>query len=83
MKTIDEIRTQLSLGRFEFSRHAFKRTVERNISEFEIRQAGGQATIIEDYPDDKYTSSCLLLGLGSQRLDALCISKCRMWTQTC
>ena len=67
MKTIDEIRTQLSLGQFEFSRHAFKRAVERNISEFEIRQAGVQARIIEDYPDDKYAPSCLLLGFTGTR----------------
>lgn len=67
MKSIDEIRTQLSLGRFEFSRHAFKRAVERNISEFEIRQAGIQARIIEDYPDDKYAPSCLLLGFTAIR----------------
>ncbi len=67
MKTIDEIRTQLFLGQFEFSRHAFKRAVERNISEFEIRQAGVQARIIEDYPDDKYAPSCLLLGFTATR----------------
>ena len=67
MKTIDEIRTQLSLGQFEFSRHALKRAVERNISEFEVRQAGGQARVIEDYPDDKYAPSCLLLGLTATR----------------
>lgn len=34
---------------------------------FEIRQAGGQARIIEDYPDDKYTPSCLLLGFTKTR----------------
>lgn len=50
MKTIEGIRRQLSLGEFDFSRHAFKRVVERNISEFEIRQAGEGAKIIEDYP---------------------------------
>ncbi len=62
MKTLVEIRLQLSLGQFDFSRHAFKRAVVRNISELEIRQAGDNATIIEDYPDDKYSPSCLLLG---------------------
>lgn len=67
MKSIDEIRTQLSVGQFEFSRHAFKRAVERNISEFEIRQSGIQARIIEDYPDDKYAPSCLLLGFTATR----------------
>lgn len=50
------------MGEFEFSRHALKRVVERNINDQEIRQAGARATVIEDYPDDKYSPSCLLLG---------------------
>ena len=62
MKTLQEIQKQLSVGQFEFSRHAFKRAIERNISELEIKQAGENAQIIEDYPDDKYSPSCLLLG---------------------
>ena len=62
MKTLDDIRRQLVAGEFEFSRHAFKRAIERNISDAEIRQAGAQAKIIEDYPDDKYAPSSLLLG---------------------
>lgn len=62
MKTLDDIRRQLAAGEFEFSRHAFKRAIERNISEGEIRQAGAQASIIEDYPDGKYAPSSLLLG---------------------
>jgi len=64
MKSIEDIRRQLSRGEFEFSRHAFKRVVERNITELEIRQAGQGAKIIEDYPDDKYAPSCLLLGFS-------------------
>jgi hypothetical protein len=62
MKTPDDIRRKLSAGEFEFSRHAFKRAVERNISDAEIRETGAQARIIEDYPDDKYAPSSLLLG---------------------
>lgn len=62
MKTIDQVRAQLTTGDFDFSRHAFKRAVERNISENEIRQAGLRATVIEEYPGDKYAPSCLLLG---------------------
>ena len=46
--------------------HAFKRVVERNISEVEIRQAGARAEMIEDYPDDKYSPSCLLLDFTKQ-----------------
>lgn len=57
-----DIRANLSAGRFEFSPHAFRRAVERNISEEEIRQAGSRIEIIEDYPDDKYSPSCLVVG---------------------
>ena len=62
MKTLAETQIQLASGEFEFSRHALIRLVERNISELEIRQAGLQSEIIEDYPNDKYSPSCLLLG---------------------
>jgi hypothetical protein len=62
MKEITAIRKQLADGEFEFSNHAFRRAVERNMSEAEIRQAGSMATIIESYPTDKYSPSCLLLG---------------------
>lgn len=62
MKALEEIRVKLSAGEFEFSRHAFKRAVERNISEVEIKEAGAAASLIEDYPTDKYAPSCLLLG---------------------
>jgi Domain of unknown function (DUF4258) len=63
MKSIEEIRFQLQAGQFEFSRHAFRRIIERNISEEEIREVGDNVIIIEDYPEDKYSPSCLLLGL--------------------
>lgn len=62
MKTIEEIREHLKSGKYEFSFHAFKRTVERNIRESEIREIAENAEIIEDYPEDKYAPSCLVLG---------------------
>jgi Domain of unknown function (DUF4258) len=52
----------LALGQFEFSRHAFKRVVERNIGKREIVQAGSRAEVIKEYPDDKNSPSCLMLG---------------------
>lgn len=64
---IGRIRKDLTAGRFEFSRHAFHRAVERNISAEEIMQAGASAEIIEDYPDDKYLPSCLLFGFTRER----------------
>ena len=36
MKTLTQIQEQIAAGAFEFSRHAFRRMVERNISEQEI-----------------------------------------------
>lgn len=67
MKTLENILHQLGNGQFEFSQHAFKRAVERNISDLEIREAGHDAQRIEDYPDDKYAPSCLLLGYTQSR----------------
>ncbi len=65
MKTLAQIRQQLAAGQFDFSQHAFKRAVERNISEDEIRAAGAQTEIIEEYPEDKYSPSVLMLGFTS------------------
>ena len=62
MRTLGQIRQQLAAGEFEFSRHALRRVVERNISAAEIQEAGSAAEVIEDYPDDKYSPSALLLG---------------------
>ncbi|MGL5132220.1 MAG: DUF4258 domain-containing protein [Planktothrix sp.] len=64
MKKIQEIRAQLRSGKFDFSRHAFRRAVERNICEQDIREVAENVIIIEDYPEDKYSPSCLLLGFN-------------------
>lgn len=65
MKTLAQFQNQLAAGQFDFSRHAFKRAIERNISEEEIRTAGAQGEIIEEYPADKYSPSVLMLGFTS------------------
>jgi len=62
MKSLSQVRQQLAAGDFEFSRHAFHRVIERNVSEQEIREAGGTAEMIENYPEDKYSPSALFLG---------------------
>lgn len=64
---IEDIRYRLREGHFEFSRHALKRAVERNISDREIREAGKVLDIIEDYPEDKYSPSCLVFGFTRNR----------------
>ena len=62
MKALEGVRSQLFAGQFDFSQHAFRRAVERNISEWEIREAGTEAVIVEEYPDDKYGPTWLVLG---------------------
>ena len=67
MKSLEQIRTEFSGGKITLSRHALTRLVERNISQSEIMEAGSKAIIIEDYPDDKYSPSCLLLGFTGKK----------------
>ena len=62
MKTLEQVRWQLGEGEFDFSQHAFRRAVERNISEQEIREAGAEAILVEEYPEDKYGPTWLILG---------------------
>lgn len=64
MLSVVDMRERLALGRYRLSSHALVRIVERNIPGELIRQAGAAAEVIEDYPDDKYSPSCLLLGFG-------------------
>ncbi|MCC6499016.1 MAG: DUF4258 domain-containing protein [Anaerolineales bacterium] len=66
MKSLEQIRRQLAAGEFEFTRHALKRAVERNISEGEIREVARDAELVEDYPQDKYSPSCLIFGMTNE-----------------
>ena len=70
MKSLEIVQTQLQSGQFEFTRHALKRAIERNISDVEIRELSEAIEIVEDYPDDKYSPSSLILGF-TQRNRAL------------
>ena len=60
MKSPSVPRTELTAGKFEFTQHALRRVVERDVGNAELREAGERAVTIEDYPDDKYGSSCQL-----------------------
>jgi hypothetical protein len=62
---IDEIRDKIAAGEFEYSKHAVDQSILRHVSVREVREAIGTAEIIEDYPEDKYGPSCLLLGFTS------------------
>ena len=59
---IEEIREKILQGKFEFSRHATDQSILRHIQVQEIIEAITNGEIIEDYPEDKYGPSCLILG---------------------
>ena len=60
--TVAGIREKIASGRFEFSQHATDQTILRAIAVQEVRDAIATCELVEDYPDDKYGPSCLLLG---------------------
>jgi hypothetical protein len=62
MELITDIRAKIRQELFEFSRHATDMSLLRNITVQEIREAIAISEVIEDYPNDKYGPSCLLLG---------------------
>jgi hypothetical protein len=59
---IEQIRAKIQAGQFEFSKHAVDRSILRVVSVQEIHEAVAHGEIIEDYPDNKYGPSCLILG---------------------
>ena len=62
MTILNEICTKIKNGQFEFSRHATDQSIIRQIQVQEIREAIDECEVIEDYPNDKYGPSCLILG---------------------
>jgi Domain of unknown function (DUF4258) len=63
MAMIDGIRTKIKARRYEFSKHAVDQSIIRDISVVEVEEAiANRSEIIEDYPEDKYGPSCLILG---------------------
>ena len=59
---IEEIREKFSTGQFEFSKHAVDLSILRQVTLQDMRETITAGEIIEDYPDDKYGPSCLILG---------------------
>ena len=63
---LDELRERISRREYEFSKHALDQSILRDIGVAEIEEAiANGAELIEDYPDDKYGPSCLLLGFSN------------------
>jgi hypothetical protein len=63
MTLLDEIRGKILKRQYEFSKHAVDQSIVRDISVPEVEEAiADRSEIIEDYPEDKYGPSCLILG---------------------
>jgi len=67
MTILDEIRMKIRNGQFEFSQHATDQSIIRHISVQEVQQAIEESEVIEDYPNDKYGPSCLILGFTKSK----------------
>ncbi|MBN2411222.1 DUF4258 domain-containing protein [candidate division KSB1 bacterium] len=59
---IRKIRKKVINDEYEFSKHATDQSILRDIRVDEIRQTIINGEIIEDYPNDKYGPSCLIMG---------------------
>jgi hypothetical protein len=63
MRLLDDIRAKIVRRQYEFSKHAVDQSIIRDIKVAEIEEAfSHQTEIIEEYPDDKYGPTCLVLG---------------------
>lgn len=72
---IDAIRYKVSQNQYEFSKHAVDSMILRQINVAEVYEAVANCELIEDYPQDKYRPSCLILGftnLGDRPLHIQC-----------
>mgnify|MGYP006289753055 CR=1 FL=1 len=72
---VSQIQEKVRLRRYEFSKHAVDQSILRDISVSEVEQAVlSDCEIVEDYPDDKCGSICLLLGFtnGNRPLHVFC-----------
>lgn len=63
MGLLDDIRAKVLQRQYEFSKHAVDQSIVRDISVADVEEAiANRSEVIEDYPEDKYGPSCLILG---------------------
>lgn len=59
---IEEIQNRIRQREYRFSDHSVKRMIKRNVTRQEVESTILTGEIIEEYPDDKYSPSCLVYG---------------------
>ena len=75
MALLDDIRVKVSARHYEFSKHAVDQTIIRGVGVSELEEAkSSRSEVVEDYPEDKYGPSCLILGfsMGGRPLHIQC-----------
>ena len=60
--SIKDIIEKIKRHTYRFSDHAVKQMIKRSIQRFEVEETIHSGEIIEYYPEDKYSPSCLIYG---------------------
>jgi hypothetical protein len=63
--TLEEIQRKVKEGEYRLSQHAITRMIKWRIDRSELEEAILLGEIIEQYPHDKYSPSCLVYGRTS------------------
>jgi hypothetical protein len=61
-----QIQAAVRQGQLFFTEHAIRQMAKRNIMDDETREAILDGEMIEAYPNDKYSPSCLIFGKTNQ-----------------
>ena len=69
MMTIGQVQDRIRAGDYRISDHAVKRMIQKSIGRHEVDDALLPGKIIDEYPDDKYSPSCLIDGSTSDGKD--------------
>ncbi|MEK7313233.1 MAG: DUF4258 domain-containing protein [Deltaproteobacteria bacterium] len=67
--TIKAIRDKIKVGNYRFSDHAVKNMIKRSIERREVESVVLAGEIVEKYPGDKYSPSCLVYGKTEEGRD--------------
>lgn len=59
---IKDIRNAFQNKAYRYTRHGAEQRIKRHITESEIEETIFSGKVIEEYPEDKYGPSCLILG---------------------
>ena len=79
---MDEIRVAVENNQHRFTLHSLERMIERDIQPDEIKETILNGEIIENYPEDKYGPSCLVLGRCARKILHIQCSQDPVWIIT-